>query len=299
MLMSVDTIEPVLEPRYKMMSTECDRALVLGNGESRSWFNPSEYANHPSFINQYTGETKIVTWGCNAIYRDGRIDNLVAIDYGIQQEIYQSGYHKQSQCWFADWNPVPAEIADMMFMGFDIPESYIHRTEKKGYHTEQCVIAGTDPATLHEKVESAIKQFPNLDMEDIKLRMSKDIGVWITYVDELDNIKDIDYPKGLSAGATAIHLACQGGAKEVYMLGFDLSSKNKLINNIYKGTKYYYPKDAKGFSPINWINQLSTIFSEFPETQFYWVDFENKGVFTEKNLGFLTKDELCDKLNIL
>ena len=117
----------------------------------------------------------MLTWGCNAIHRDGVVDNLVSIDYGIQQEIYESGYHKWSQCWFADWNLVPAEVADMMFMGFDIPETYIHKTEKSGHHAEQCVIAGTDPATLHEKVEAAIRQFPHLDMEDLKIKMTKDV----------------------------------------------------------------------------------------------------------------------------
>ena len=57
----------------------------------------------------------MLTWGCNAIHRDGHLDNIVSIDYGIQQEIYESGYHKWSQCWFADWNPVPAEILSTMF----------------------------------------------------------------------------------------------------------------------------------------------------------------------------------------
>ena len=146
----------LVNSNYKSMkiqqSAHLGRALVLGNGESRSWFNPSKYANHPSFINQYTGETKIVTWGCNAIYRDGPVDNLVSIDYGIQQEIYQSGYHEKSQCWFADWNPVPVEVADMMFMGYDIPESFIHQNETPGGLMGQCVIAGNDPTTLHEMI---------------------------------------------------------------------------------------------------------------------------------------------------
>ena len=71
------------------------RHLVLGNGESRAWFNPNE-----NKIN----ENNVITWGCNAIYRDGDVNNLVAIDYGIQQEIHDSGYHKWNQCWFADWN---------------------------------------------------------------------------------------------------------------------------------------------------------------------------------------------------
>ena len=36
----------------------------------------------------------VVTWGCNAIYRDGPhyVDNLVAMDYAMQQEIYDSGW---------------------------------------------------------------------------------------------------------------------------------------------------------------------------------------------------------------
>ena len=36
----------------------------------------------------------VVTWGCNAIYRDGPhyVDNLVDMDYAMQQEIYDSGW---------------------------------------------------------------------------------------------------------------------------------------------------------------------------------------------------------------
>ena len=242
----------------------------------------------------------MLTWGCNAIHRDGHVDNIVSIDYGIQQEIYESGYHKWSQCWFADWNPVPAEILSTMFMGFDIPDTYIHRTKKNGHQGEQCIIAGTDPATLHEKVEAAIKQFPHLDMEDLKIKMTKDVGVWITYVKESDTIKNIDSPRGWSAGSTAIHLACQQGAEEIYMLGFDLSSYDKPINNIYKGTNYYYPEHTRGFNPVNWMNQLKTVFGEFPDTQFYWVDwaYDTPPCYNHSNVGYLTKTELCDKLNI-
>ena len=39
------------------------------------------------------------------------------------------------------------------------------------------------------------------------------------------------------------------GAEEIYMLGFDLSEYDKLINNIYKGTDNYYPENMKGFNP--------------------------------------------------
>ena len=33
-----------------------------------------------------------ITWGCNAIYRDFTVDNLVSVDYNMQQEIYESNY---------------------------------------------------------------------------------------------------------------------------------------------------------------------------------------------------------------
>ena len=253
------------------------RHLVLGNGESRAWFNPSEKLSF-----KWKTSNDVTTWGCNAIHRDGHVDNLVAIDYGIQQEVYQSGYHKWSQCWFLDWNPVPAEIADMMLMGQDISESDIHKTERVGNHTEQCVIAGTDPTKIHKKDK-------------------KDVGIWITYVKDTDTIKNIESPKNWIAGTTAINLACQSGAKEIYMLGFDLNAPNKPLNNIYKGTDYYFPEDAQGFTTVQWINQMGATFDHFPDTQFYWVDCETRtvGVCLEKNLGYLTKEEFCDRLNIL
>ena len=58
------------------------RALVIGNGESRSWFRSP----------RWVAMDDVITWGCNAIYRDGPhyVDNLVAMDYAMQQEIYDS-----------------------------------------------------------------------------------------------------------------------------------------------------------------------------------------------------------------
>ena len=44
-------------------------SVVLGNGESRSWFCP-DYLEYPI--------ADLELWGCNAIYRDGVVDNLVS-----------------------------------------------------------------------------------------------------------------------------------------------------------------------------------------------------------------------------
>ena len=66
-----------------------------------------------------------------------------------------------------------------------------------------------------------------------------------------------------------------------------------------KGTKYYYPEHTKGFSPVNWVNQLGAIFDEFPNVQFYWIDCPSRVFSKFSNLGYLTKEELCDRLQIL
>jgi hypothetical protein len=138
-------------------------------------------------------------------------------------------------------------------------------------------------------------------MTDIEKKFSKDVGIWITYVGDNDPIKNIDFPRGWAAGTTALHLACQQGAEEVYMLGFDLSTQNESLNNIYKGTGYYLPADAKGFNPQNWINQMLAVFREFKDTQFYWVDaVHNIGSSTDNiDIRYLTKSELCDTLQII
>ena len=315
---------------------EMNKALVIGNGESRAWFKP---------CHQQILDRKVITWGCNAIYRDGTVNNLVSVDYGMQQEIYDSGYALDKSghddyklVHFANWSPLPSEVADMMFMGYDIPEAFIHRSKNR---TSQCVISGKDPDTLQEKIEVAMRMNPNLDIEDLKLKMEKDVGVWITYVEENDDVVSIDYPVGWSAGNTALHLACQAKPEkvyvmgfdlssydnvvpiqhpigwstgntalhlacqdstspkplEVYVLGFDLSAYNQPLNNMYKGTDNYLPADAKGFNPDNWYKQMLTVFKEFPEIDFYLVDHDNQ--FDSKNVKHITKLELCEELKIV
>jgi len=284
-----------------------DTAIVIGNGESRAWYTP----------NCGDGIT-YRTWGCNAIYRDGKVDNLVAIDYSMEQEIYESGYAHKNTCWFTDWNILPGNIADTFLMGYDIPKEFIFENSKtqkentlkefyiasdqgEDYFRElrtNCVIQGKDPNTVQEKIDIALKMNPGLDVNDLKLKMEKDIGVWITWVDKEDNVINFDYPKGWSAGNSALHLACQNTAKEVYMLGFDLSEYNLPLNNIYKGTNNYLPASAKGFNSINWLNQMMTTFNEFADVTFYWVDSKMSTPKHYPNLEYIDKDQFCKKLDI-
>jgi hypothetical protein len=271
------------------------KALVIGNGESRSWFNPSK-------------DNEFVTWGCNAIYRDGEVDNLVAVDYAMQQEIVESQYPLKNKCWFTNWSTVPDFVADTMFMGYDIPKSFIHYSGNK---TDKCVISGKDPATLQEKIDTVMHMNPDLDIKDLRMKMEKDSGVWITYVTGNERIRSVvGYLHGWSAGNTALHLACNppklvpddklpAKPDEVYMIGFDLSSYDHPLNNMYKGTDNYLPANAKGFNSVNWMNQLEDIFSQFSDTTFYWVD---RPIVPEmglrRNVIYINKDELCEELKI-
>ncbi len=278
--------------QYEIMSDR-HRALVIGNGESRSWFTPKNYRM----------SNDVVTWGCNAIYRDGYVDALVSIDYAMQQEIYDSGYCVENPewppriCYFANWSVVPAGVANMLFpetsfLGF--PGPFIHKSKNR---TDNCVISGKDPQTLREKIEAAMEMYPHLDMKDLKMKMEKDVGVWITYVDTNDIVESIDYPVGWSAGNTALYLASKPSMiKEVYMLGFDLSSYDDPLNNVYKGTKNYLPATAKGFNQVNWYNQMEIVFKAFHHINFFLVDSAVQ--FEENNVSHITKNELCDALEI-
>ena len=220
------------------------------------------------------------------------VDNLVAVDYGMQQEIYDSDY--EGKCHFANWSILPASVADMMFLGYDIPEAFIHKSSTM---TDQCVISGKDPMSLQERIEAAIQMHPELDMQDLRMKMEKDVGVWITYVDEDDCINNIDFPIGWSAGNTALHLACQQGATEVYIMGFDLSSYDEPLNNLYKGTDNYLPSDAKGFNSTNWMNQMQAVFREFGDITFCWIDAKEHFIQLN-NLSYLTKTEFCDTISL-
>ena len=95
-----------------------------------------------------------------------------------------------------------------------------------------------EEAMKNVKLRDELKNFqPPIDgleiMKVLKLKAGKDVGIYITWVQENDQVKDIDYPKEWSAGNTALYLACQEGAEEIYMLGFDGSDYSKPINNVY------------------------------------------------------------------
>ena len=225
--------------------------LVFGNGESRPRELPSG---------------KYVSWGCNAIYRDLVVDNLVVIDYPMQQEVYKSGYALENKCWFTDWDILTDFEPENLKVCWSDPIYESTRGDRTS-----CVVQGKTWDTVENNLNEMFEHGLDVDIEDFKRKAGKDVGLYITWIEEKDKVNNIDYPKGWSAGNTALHLACQDGAKEIYMLGFDGSDYNKPINNIYKGSNNYLPEDSRGFNTINWDNQFKIVQREFPQVQFYKV----------------------------
>jgi len=234
-----------------------NKHIVYGNGESR----PKEPIVEGNFI----------TWGCNAIYRDFVVDNLVSVDYNMQQEIYESEYVFKNKCWFSDWEVLPAGFnPDMVLMNNDAPR---HETPRLGRRS--CVVQGKDAEMVQKKIEEILIYNPQLDPKDFRQKAMFNTGVYITWVDEYnDKVINIDYPKGWSAGNTALYLACKFGAEEVYMVGFDGSNYAEPINNIYKGSKNYLPESSRGYNTINWDNQFKMIQRDFPKVNFIKVGTE-------------------------
>ena len=231
--------------------------IIYGNGESR----PREPLSG-----------NFTSWGCNAIYRDFVVDNLVVIDYPMQQEVYESDYPLTHKCWFSDWELLPEGFDPQMVLIMN--DGPVYETSKKD--RKSCVVQGKTKETVESNLKEMLQHNPNLDIEDFKRKSEKDVGIYITWVEEQgnDQVNDIDYPKGWSAGNTALHLACQEGAEEIYMLGFDGSDYSKPINNVYKGSKNYLPEDSRGFNTINWDNQFKMIQRDFPNVKFYKVGTE-------------------------
>ena len=181
------------------------RHIVYGNGESR----PRKPIVGGDFI----------TWGCNAIYRDFTVDNLVSMDYGVQQEIYESGYALKNKCWFSDWSVLPDFEIDKNFF---LELGPVYETWQGA--RKNCVVQGKTIDSVQRVMDEILTFNPQLDKDDLRKKLEKDIGLYITWVADNDMVEDIDYPRGWSAGNTALYLACKSGAEEVYMCGFDGSN---------------------------------------------------------------------------
>ena len=78
-----------------------------------------------------------------------------------------------------------------------------------------------------------------------------------------------DEPFQWGSGPYAVLLAAKlSKERSISLVGFDLYSDNKLVNNMYKGTQGYDDSDKSAVDPRYWIHQISKVFECFPKVNF-------------------------------
>ena len=265
------------------------KAIIYGNGESRLGFD----------INKKYRD--ITTWGCNKIHHEGKVDNLVAVDYIAQQEVYNSGYAKDNTCWFLDWNELPKNFIDkpefgsrhleLLKLGFN--EDEIFETEKTG--KKRCVVQGKNPRTAKQKFTNSYEAKMTQDeVQQIRHKCMRNTGLYITWLNNNDKVNNIESFKGNGAGSTSMYLAAEQGVDEIFLLGFDLSTIDKPLSNIYLIEEY-----KQGFDSTTWQNQMRIVMRKFKNVKFTWVspvshvdNFE--GI---NNLKFVTSEQFKEYLS--
>ena len=233
--------------------------IIYGNGKSRQKWNVNQKLDN------------VITWGCNRIYNDVKVDNLVSVDYAMQHEIYKSGYAHKNKCLFSNWSILPSsfDVGHLKNSGLNVIEN--DNTNKNGF-----VVNGkhTEPYK----------------------------GLYITWVDDEDMVEDIDFPREWSTGTTAVHLACQQGIKEIYLMGFDLSENP--LNNVYedyqktlKVHKGIKDSDPHFYHRSDWEREIKTIFNEFREVDFIWIEPHERAMkFNYNNLTYDTYENIRRKI---
>jgi hypothetical protein len=77
-----------------------------------------------------------------------------------------------------------------------------------------------------------------------------------------------DDPIHWGAGPYAVLLAAKLTTDDIHLLGFDLHSVDKRVNNVYKDTANYSLAHKSAVDPRYWIYQIGKIFKHYPTTQF-------------------------------
>tara|TARA_B100000475_G_C14967366_1_gene302441 strand:+ start:91 stop:900 length:810 start_codon:yes stop_codon:yes gene_type:complete len=260
-----------------------NNVLIYGNGKSRLDFKPRKFEN-------------ISTWGCNRIYRENiHVDNLVAVDYIRQHEIIKDNY-TDSTLWFSDWHELPKEFIDkpawgsryieLLKLGFE--EDEIFENDKGSKY--RCVVRGKNPNTAMSKFINSVDDGMSKDtVKQLKHKCMRNTGLYISWITGKEKINDINEFEKNSSGSTSMYFACKQGAKNIYLLGFDLATLHKPLSNVHLFSDY-----NKGFDSTMWQNQMKTVMRKFKNVNFYWVSQEeHKDKFQGiSNLEFITIEDL-------
>ena len=214
--------------------------FCFGNGNSRKDLDLDKYKQHGTVV------------GCNAVYRDFTPDILVALDSPIGHEVYRCGYAHKNTSYLGYWTPIPTEVAEHMLETQKGPVSL--SPSDLGFTREVVYHGGEGVWTLESKAKG------------------------ITYItgtvsgDMAKNIAPEIDESPYATGTRAIHLSCELGATEVYIIGFDLYSTDDKINNLYAGTRCYANEDKPFKLGSTILEQHKNTFDTFKATKFYKVN---------------------------
>lgn len=85
----------------------------------------------------------------------------------------------------------------------------------------------------------------------------------IPYIQSIKADNAINWGSGPYAVLKAAELS-----NTIYLLGFDLYSKDNRVNNLYKGTQNYSSAESKAVDPSFWIHQIGKVMARFYDKQF-------------------------------
>lgn len=210
---------------------EMKKAIVLGNGISRL---------------QVKLPKNVRTYGCNAIYRDNIVNDLVSVDPAMQHEIYGSGYARYHQCWFSSWSPVNS----------------VHDYNNFKTILQENILDAAPAAP------ASVKRFKIIENDRVSesciIAGQGDI-YYITWLYDNDLVTPLP-PATKSAGEIALELAANHH-NIIFMIGFD------GVGNVYRDTKNYYSYDG----PYNeWYDGHEQIYKNNPNISFYRVNCKMK-----------------------
>lgn len=77
---------------------------------------------------------------------------------------------------------------------------------------------------------------------------------------------------GWSSGPVAATIAAMNGHAYIFLIGMDLISDNKQLNNIYADTKHYKTSDSAATPHTNWVSQIDQIILEYSSQRFIHVN---------------------------
>ena len=114
----------------------------------------------------------------------------------------------------------------------------------------------TYPTLIYTRQQSILR-YPNVsNLRAVPDLPYQDINRW-------------DDPHHWGSGPYAVLIAANySHEREVKLLGFDLYSKNQLINNVYKDTNGYKESTSAAIDSRYWIHQIGMVFQCFPKTKF-------------------------------